>query len=187
MAEREPTDAGELLRAVMRHVPSPVTVVTVGGDAPRGVTIGSFTSLSLDPALVSFNLMKSSGLRPFVEVGVAFNVHILSDEQAALGYHFAIPGLTGEQQFGGIAHTLDPRGVPVLGGVVSRLACRAEQLIEVGDHLVVIGAVEMLDGPSETAPAIYLDGAFRRVGNALDATPADAISTLTDTPAAAGR
>ena len=51
---------GEDLRAVMRHVASPVTIVTV--DTPegaKGITIGSFTSVSLDPPLISFNVMQS--------------------------------------------------------------------------------------------------------------------------------
>ena len=76
---------GERLRAVMRHVASPVTVVTFASEAgPRGVTIGSFTSLSLEPPLVCFNLNKESSVYEELTCAEAFVVHILADTQAYL-------------------------------------------------------------------------------------------------------
>ncbi len=175
-AEASPADVGEKLRAVMRCVPSPVTVVTAGRAEPRGVTIGSFTSVSLDPPLISFNLMQTSALLPLLRVGAPFNVHVLREDQAALGYHFAIPGLPSEGQFLAVPYTPDAHGTPVLGERLSVLFCRVAQLFEAGDHVLVLGAVEATDGPGEGAPLLYLDRAFHTVGREIEVTPTDLAS-----------
>lgn len=174
--EAEPDAAaapGEPLRHVMRLVPSPVTVVTVGGDAPRGVTIGSFTSLSLDPPLVQFNLMRESHMRPFLREGDRFNIHVLRDDQATLAYHFAVPGLSPEGQFLAVPFGPDAHGTPVLDERLSVLFCRVQRLVEAGDHVLVIGRVEATEGPGDGAPLLYLDRAFRRVGDEIEVSPAD--------------
>lgn len=170
------TEVGERLLAVMRCVPSPVTVVTAGTDAPRGVTIGSFTSLSLDPPLVSFNLMRESTLLPALHVDGHFNVHVLRDDQAALAYHFAIPGLSSEGQFLAVPYTPDAHGIAVLEDRLSVLFCHVDRLVEAGDHVLVLGTVDDIEGPGEGAPLLYLDRTFRRVGDEIEVAPADLAS-----------
>lgn len=164
---------GERLRLVMRRVPSPVTVVTAGTEAPRGVTIGSFTSLSLSPPLIQFNLMEASHMRPVLREGDRFHVHVLRDDQAVLAYHFAIPGLSSEGQFLAVPHTLDAHGLPVLAEKLSLLRCHVHQLVETGDHVLVVGEVEAVEGPEAGAPLLYLDGTFRAVGDEIEVSPAD--------------
>ncbi len=161
------------LRQAMRCVPSPVTVVTAGREAPRAATIGSFTSLSLAPPLVQFSLMQASGLLPLMAPGAPFQVHVLRSDQALLGYHFAVPGLSSEGQFATVAHTRDAQGVPVLDEYLVRFACRVQRCVEAGDHVLVIGLVESVEGPRSGAPLVYLDRAFRHVGAEIEASPTD--------------
>ncbi len=166
-------DIGEQLRAVMRFVPSPVTVVTAGTEPPHGATIGSFTSLSLDPPLVSFNLTLPSRFLEVLEKDVPFNVHILRDDQASLGLHFALPGLTSEEMFANVAFARDDRGLPVLGDWLSLLSCRTYETIVGEQYALVLGRVERVAGPGEGAPMLYLNRAFRAVGGVREATPLD--------------
>jgi 3-hydroxy-9,10-secoandrosta-1,3,5(10)-triene-9,17-dione monooxygenase reductase component len=115
---------GEHLREVMRNVASPVTVVTyLDGDLPRGVTIGSFTSVSLDPPLISFNISSESSAHdvlPFVD---RLNVNVLSTAQAHVASHFALSGLSSELQFAPSSHTMMRTEFPVLSEAVATLFC----------------------------------------------------------------
>ena len=80
---------GEHLKGVMRHVPSPVVIVTfVSPNGGKGITIGSFTSVSLEPALISFNVMHSSTVHDAFVNCKRFAVHILRDDQIALSERF---------------------------------------------------------------------------------------------------
>ncbi|NNE36302.1 MAG: flavin reductase, partial [Rhodothermales bacterium] len=65
----------------MRRVASPVTVVTAGrGDEARGITIGSFTSASLDPPLITFNLSRRARMHSLLPRTDRFVVHVLGDD-----------------------------------------------------------------------------------------------------------
>ncbi len=78
-------------RHVLGHVPTPVTVVTTDGEPgagrPAGVTIGSFTSISLDPPLVGFYIDTGAGTRTAIEAQGYFCVNILADDQQDLHPH----------------------------------------------------------------------------------------------------
>ena len=95
---------GAALRAVLRQVPSPVTVVTARSDEgqPFGITIGSFASVSLRPPLVSFNVSKGARTYRLLAKAERLAVHVLRREQAALAARFADPGRSPEQQFAGV-------------------------------------------------------------------------------------
>lgn len=155
---------GERLRAVMRRVPTPVTVVTARhGEAVRGMTVGSFTSVSLVPPLVCFNVAHAAQMHPVLLSGPHFNVHVLTAEQAALSDRFARPEQAAAAQFAGLDYTLDAHGLPVLGGVLAVLHCRRHAHFEAGDHTVVVGEVEAIT-EGEGAPMLYYNRSYRAVG-----------------------
>ena len=130
----------DALRTVMRVVPQPVTVVTsVHGGEAVGAVIGSFTSVSLDPPLFSFNLQHGSALREAIEAGAPFAVHILGADQADLAARFARPGVPQAERFDGPPDR-DPDGVPVLPAL-ARLRGRCHARVIAGDHLLVIADV----------------------------------------------
>jgi flavin reductase (DIM6/NTAB) family NADH-FMN oxidoreductase RutF len=159
--------SGDVLRAFMRHVASPVTVVTLAhGGERRGVTIGSFTSLSLDPPLVSFNVQKSAQSHALLLGGSPFAVHVLADDQGALSTHFSNPKLGEAQQFAGVDMQTDAEtGLPLLRGTLGALICRPYALHEAGDHTLVIGEVErVVPGATQASPLLYVSRAYHRVG-----------------------
>lgn len=155
---------GEDLRDVMQRVPSPVTVVTAAG-APeaRGATIGSFTSVSLDPPLVSFNVDRETQMHEVLENTQHFAVHLLSDGQSELCTHFAVPDQTGADQLAAVDHQTDEHGTPILDAAPAVLYCRWHEAFGAGDHTIIIGQVVELDERAEAPPILYYNRDYRSV------------------------
>lgn len=170
MSERETTAVvdGEALRLVMRRVPSPVTVVTAAvGEERRGITIGSFTSVSLEPPLVSFNVSRDAQMHAVITVADRFAVHLLSDRQDDLSNHFAVPDLSPHEQFGGIPHHLEPDGTPIVADVLAVLHCVPYAVYEAGDHSIVVGEVVRIDEGRDGSALLYYDRSYHTVGKAV--------------------
>lgn len=157
---------GDLLRQAMRRVPSPVTVVTVAGpEGPRGITIGSFTSVSLDPPLVSFNVQHGAQIHEALIEADQFLVQVLSDAQAHLSEHFALPGRTSAEQFADVPHRLTPDGLPILADTVTRFRARPHAVHPAGDHSLILAEVLAVEENLEdVAPLVYYDRGYRSVG-----------------------
>lgn len=154
----------ETLRSVMRRVPSPVTVVTATGDAEaRGATIGSFTSVSLEPPLVSINVGSETKMHDVLKEASRFAVHLLGDEQSDLSIHFAVPNRTGDEQLAAVPHSLDEYDVPILEEAQAVLHCRCYDDVEAGDHSIFIGEVVAIEKRGEAAPLLYYNSSYRSV------------------------
>lgn len=133
-----------------------VTVVTVKTEmGPVGMTVNSFASVSLDPALVLWSVEKKSGrYSAYVEAG-HFAVHVLDESQAELALEFA----RNANAFDNCAWRLNDRDVPILEGVLSRFECRTVAVHDGGDHSIIIGEVEQF-GFRSGAPLIFASGKF---------------------------
>ena len=155
--------SGDALRRALRDLPSPVVVVTTAVDGePRGATIGSFTSVSLDPPLVSFNVTHGSALHRALGRAESWAVHLLSAAQADVAEHFARPDLDGADQLAPFAHA--PGSPPLLRGALSVLVCRPHARFEAGDHTVFVGAVTGIVEGSGREPLLYYRQSYRGVG-----------------------
>jgi flavin reductase (DIM6/NTAB) family NADH-FMN oxidoreductase RutF len=159
---------GAALRQIMRHYPTGVVVITAPApDGPRGMTAGSFASISLDPALVGFNVMNSSRLHGALREGSAFAVNILGDHQAPISAWFAKPGLSSAEQFAGMPHRLDGQGSPWLDGCLGWLSCRVRELAPGGDHAIVIGELLGTELGDEGRPLLFYGGGYHRIGDLI--------------------
>ncbi|GAA1269286.1 flavin reductase family protein [Kitasatospora nipponensis] len=144
----------DLLRSTLRRHASGVTVITVPG--PAGFTATSFTSVSLEPALVSFYLSATASAAPAVRAADAFTVHLLHRDQEALARQFARSGV---DRFAGTRWRTGEHGTPVLDGVTAWLTARPVLFQAVGDHLLVVG--EVIDAAADGgAPLVHHDGGF---------------------------
>lgn len=162
---------GSVFRSVMRRVPSPVVVVTAQGQGEaRGITIGSFTSVALDPPLVSFNVGRESRMHEVMESCSQFAVHVLSEGQVHLAKRFAIPGLTGAEQFEAVAHTQNDLGTPLLDGVTARMHCTPHDAVSAGDHTLYVGLVVDVDERPDEGAVLYYHSSYRGVGSELPST-----------------
>ena len=128
----------EEFRAVMAGVPTPVSVVTtLTGGRPHGTTVSAFASLSMTPPMVLASLDRGSELLARLGEGGVFGVNVLGSEQAPLAVRFARKG---GEKFSGVDWAVDT-GAPRLTGSPGWLACTVSQLVDGGDHVVVLGEV----------------------------------------------
>lgn len=166
----EPVE-GSHFRAAMRRVPSPVVVVTAASeDEARGITIGSFTSVALDPPLVSFNVGRQSRMYTVMESCTHFAVNVLGEHQASLAKRFAVPDLTGPEQFDAVPHTRDAHGTPLLDDVTARLHCTRHDAVGAGDHVLYVGLVVGIDEQPDRGAVLYYQSGYRGVGSELRST-----------------
>lgn len=146
-------DSG-LFRQVLGHFPTGVTIITAtqADGTPVGLTIGSFTSVSLDPPLVGFLPMVGSGRWQGIEATGSFCVNVLGHEQGDLCWQFAKSSI--EQPFEGVSWRPSPiTGSPILDGAIAWIDCRIAQVVPAGDHVFVMGeVVEMEHAHPDTDP-----------------------------------
>jgi flavin reductase (DIM6/NTAB) family NADH-FMN oxidoreductase RutF len=156
-------------RALMRRVPSPVVVVTAAaGNAVRGITIGSFTSLELDPPLIMFNVDQEASMHSLMERADRFAVHILAEDQAHLAEHFAIPDTPGEEQLAPVPHERDAHGTPILEGVTGVLRCVPYTQFATDGNTVYVGRVVDVDARTDRGAVLYYKQSYRGVGSELE-------------------
>jgi len=146
------------MRSVLGHFPSGVVVVTAVGPAgPVGFTCQSFSSLSLDPPLVSFSPAVTSSSWPRIREIGTFCVNILAAGHEELSTAFA---RSGTDKFAGVSWSPAPSGAPVLDGVVAWIDCTIEHEYPGGDHTIVVGRVRALGADDSRTPLLYHRGAY---------------------------
>lgn len=155
---KEPSDPA-WFRQVLGQYPTGVCVITASDEEGNlhGMAVGSFTSVSLDPPLVAFLPDKSSTSWPKIEKTGAFCVNILSANQQSVCRQFAMKG---EDKFQGLEYRSVATGSPVIEGTVAWIDCEIDQVIEAGDHYIVIGAVQALDVESGDLPLLFFQGGY---------------------------
>jgi len=145
------------LRRAFGQFATGVTVVTAQTDTgPVGMTANSFSSVSLDPALVMWCPAKSSSRYAGFAAASHFAIHVLGAEQEEMALGFARRG----DAFDGLDLRHNGAGVPLLQNCLARFECRTHALHDAGDHAIVLGAVEMAE-MRPGAPLIFCQGAFR--------------------------
>ncbi|WIM93594.1 flavin reductase family protein [Actinoplanes oblitus] len=126
------------LRDALGKFPTGVAVVTTVHDGLAvGLTINSFTSVSLVPPLVLWCLRRDSRCHAAFATTPRFAVNVLAAGQRELAERFAGPG----DRFRGTASRPGPEGLPLLADVAAYLVCRTHRLIPAGDHVILIGEV----------------------------------------------
>lgn len=145
-------------RRVLGYFPTGVTVITActTGGTPLGVTIGSFTSVSMDPPLVGFLPMIASDRWPEIRATGVFCVNVLAADQGELCWRFAKTSI--EEQFDGVPWKPAPvTGSPILNGAIAWIDCSIAGVVDAGDHHFVMGNVLQMDHVNpETDPNALL-------------------------------
>jgi flavin reductase (DIM6/NTAB) family NADH-FMN oxidoreductase RutF len=143
----------ELFRRLLRHHAASVVVITAPGSPPAGFTATSFTSVSLDPPLVSFSLSRTASTWQAIDRAAVVAVHLLGHEQEHLARTFATSGIDRFAARG--AWEPGPSGVPLLHGVPARLICGVTRRIQAGDHTIVLAApIEGRHAEDEPVPPL---------------------------------
>lgn len=124
---------------------SGVTVVTSHFENSNyGMTVSSFTSVSLDPALVLVCLKQGSSTNDIVCKSKVFGVNILSSGQETISNRFANSQIQQNERFDSVDFKLSGSNVPLIGGCLANLECRLFEVKQAGDHDIFIGEVEVV-------------------------------------------
>ncbi|WP_069063798.1 flavin reductase family protein [Sinorhizobium sp. RAC02] len=136
-----------------------VTVVTTVDDAgaPIGFTANSFTSVSLDPPLLLVCLAKTSRNYATLTQAKGFGVNILSEVQKDVSNTFARPV---EDRFAAVDWRPGPHGSPVFADVAAWFDCAAHDVVDAGDHVILIGRVEGFGNSGKTGLGYARGGYF---------------------------
>jgi flavin reductase (DIM6/NTAB) family NADH-FMN oxidoreductase RutF len=147
------------LRHVMGHFCSGVTVVTSAADGRAfGMAVQSFTSLSLDPPLVSICPSRTSTSWPPIRETSRFCVNILASSQEPLSRQFA---MSGGDKFAGVAWEPTSAGLPGLTGALAWIDCSIEAEHPAGDHTIVIGSVlDLRVAEDQDGPLLFFRGQY---------------------------
>jgi flavin reductase (DIM6/NTAB) family NADH-FMN oxidoreductase RutF len=147
-------------REVLGQYPTGVAVVTgLSPDGePLGMTVGSFTSVSLSPPLVAFLPAKeSSSWRALRQARGGFCVNVLGAGQEDVGRQIAVRK---SGKFDGIDWAPSPSGNPVIKGCVAYIDCATHAIQDAGDHYIVIGRVRALDVLASGYPLLFYRGGY---------------------------
>jgi flavin reductase (DIM6/NTAB) family NADH-FMN oxidoreductase RutF len=121
--------------------PTGVTITTFldNQGTPCGITVSSFTSVSLSPPLILVCIDFRSPVLQHVAVGRYFGVNVLSECQQELSVKFSRDC---SNRFSNIEWYAGQTGVPLFFNVPATFECQVTELLPAGDHLIVIGKVE---------------------------------------------
>lgn len=148
-------------RKVLGAYPTGVCVVTsLKGDIRLGLAVGSFTSISLDPPLVGFFPGKASTSWESIAETGRFCVNVLSAHQLDICRRFAAKS---RDKFADLSHGSSPAGLPLIDGALAWIDCRVDSILEIGDHYLVVGAVDDLGCSDAGDPLIFLRGQYHNV------------------------
>ena len=143
------------LKQAMRIYPQGVTVVTTASkEGPKGLTVSSFSSVSLSPPLVLVCIAKSSALHHLFEGAKAYAVNFLADDQKSVSDRFA-GRTTAKDRFDGIKFSRGSTGSPVIAGVRAVIECRAWRAYDGGDHSILVGEVVSARTINSKHPLVY--------------------------------
>ncbi len=153
------------LRATMRQWVTGVTIVTTLFEGMRvGMTVSSFTSVSLEPPMVLVCLNKNAFAHDIVKQAGIFGVSLLASEQAALSQRFAglDPSISGDR-FEGVPYLTAKTGAPLLEGAVGVLDCVVRAAHDASTHTIYIGEVVYAQAFAERAPLIYYNRQYHNL------------------------
>ncbi|MFJ6675693.1 flavin reductase family protein [Actinosynnema sp. NPDC091369] len=151
------------LREALGRFVTGVTVVTAASEqGPVGLTVNSFTSVSLDPALVLFCLRRDSRVGDVFESAASFAVNILGEHQESVSKRFSGPV---EERTEGVALDFGVTGAPLLADALAYLDCDLHRRIDAGDHVIIIGWVRDFEiRRAEARPLAFYGGRYAVLG-----------------------
>ena len=129
----------KMLRNAFSRFATGVTVVSCNSSNGHiGMTVNSFSSISLDPALIMWAPDKRSSRFKYFENAKHFAVHVLNSDQFKLCNEF----VKNKNAFDTITHSISKEGVPLIDNCLARFQCIKFDMHDAGDHKIIIGKVE---------------------------------------------
>ena len=161
LSHAEVEEASAYRRALGAFATGVCVVTADTADGPMGITVKSFTSVSLNPRLVLWCIDERSDRWPVFAAAERFAIHVLPASDRELASRFAKGVCTlSEGEF-----TRVGEGPPGLPEALARFDCAAHDRIQMGDHMILVGRVERFSG-SDGEALTYFRGRYGRVAEA---------------------
>lgn len=159
MSEKDSINKIRELRDAFGSFMTGVTVVTTSKDdgTPLGFTANSFSSVSLDPALLLVSIAKTSSNYANFAEAQHFAINILAEEQKDISNTFARPS---DDRFAAIEWTMSANKNPLIHNVTSWFDCVIHEVVDAGDHAILIGKVEDFESKGYAGLGYYRGGYF---------------------------
>lgn len=162
------------LRQTMRLWATGVTIVSAAhNDLLRGMTVSSFTSVTLEPPLVLVCVQKVRETAEVILASQAFAVSMLGEDDTAISNLFA--GFTPEtdesvNRFDGLEVQYAVTGSPILANAMGWLDCKLREVYDGSTHHIFVGEVVAASGSGDSIeqPLLYYNRAYRKIGGILD-------------------
>lgn len=155
------------LRRVFGAFPTGVTAIAAVLDGvPVGLAASSFTSVSLDPPMVSVCLAHTSSTWPVLRQATRLGVSVLGAHQERICRQLSARGV---DRFAGTRWRVTPDGGVLLDGSSAWLDCSIEREIPAGDHDIVLLRVHDLDADPQVPPLVFHASGYRQLGRAAAA------------------
>ncbi|BCJ41156.1 oxidoreductase [Actinoplanes ianthinogenes] len=161
MSTREaPSFDSKALRRAFGTFATGVTVVTVGGAAPHGMTANSFTAVSLDPPLVLVCIEHNAVMHQALRDAGQFGVSVLAAGHAPVARYFADRRrpLGGEQFVPVDWHAGEHTGAPLITGALAHFECALWRSYDGGDHTIFLGRLLGMGGGTEDDALLFHRG-----------------------------
>lgn len=136
-----------------------ITTVLDASGTPHGMTVNSFTSVSLEPPLVLVCIDRKTRIIEHFAQSDFFAINILRDNQQELSMRFARPV---DNRFDAVEWYAGESGMPLIAGSLAMIECAVERRIDAGDHVILIGEV-IGAVRHEGRPLLYYGSSYRRI------------------------
>lgn len=148
--ERERRARTDALREALSRWASGVSILAVrAADRVHALTVSAFIPVSLEPPLILVSLGPNASARPYLETGTPFAISLLAASQQGLASRYADTFPVGPSPF-------PDSGPPVVADALATLSCEVEEMLERGDHTLVIGRIDTAaEGPDASALVYY--------------------------------
>lgn len=147
----------ELRRAFGRFATGIAVVTTLDEHGnPYGLTINSFVSVSMEPPIISWNVIRGSNAHKTITQAGRFVVNVLAKGQREVAQKMTGPI---EQRFTSVPYHSSSSGLPVISDTLATFECDIHSMIAAGDHDIVLGTVRQFDH-REGRPLVYWQGAY---------------------------
>lgn len=161
VSPRESIDPLRFREAMARYASGIVVVTTLVEGLDHAMTADSFTSVSLDPALVLVCVERDSRFHEAVLTAGVWGISVLSLEHEGAARWFARKGRPLEGQLDSTPHHRGANGVAMLDGSLATLEVTTSQVHRAGDHDIVVGQVEALSTGEQSSPLVHFRREFR--------------------------
>ena len=154
--------SSRLLRSAFGTYATGVTIITTtdANGIDVGMTANSFSSVSLEPPLLLWNLGRTAtNFEAFMNAD-RFVVQVLAEHQRDLSNRFAQKG---SDKFAGLQIKRGLGGMPMLEGCAAYFECRSYARYDAGDHVIQLGEVVAFEHTTGALPLLYHGGDYKRI------------------------